>query len=260
MKFQKIVFKQLPRVTRSPLNCQDKASLQRLLSLAEPHKFQKKNTNFFRGSAARCLPRQLPEDQMNLLKKSMDEKIINYKEIINKIKPETDKVINFLEREMAKIRTSRANPALVEDVVVECFGQKFPLKQLAAISVPEPREILIQPWDKSYVQGITLALEKTGIGSNPIVDKDVIRINLPLLTEEYRKNLLRALSNKQEEARKTIRRWREEAWREIQDGEKLGKIREDDKFRAKDELQKLIDDYNEKIEKIGESKKKEISE
>jgi len=190
----------------------------------------------------------------------MDEKIINYKEIINKIKPETDKVINFLEREMAKIRTSRASPFLVEDVVVECFGQKFPLKQLAAISVPEPREILIQPWDKSYVQGITLALEKTGIGSNPIVDKDVIRINLPLLTEEYRKNLLRALSNKQEEARKTIRRWREEAWREIQEGAKEGKIREDDKFRAKDELQKLIDDYNEKIEKMGEGKKKEIME
>jgi len=83
---------------------------------------------------------------------------------------------------------------------------------------------------------------------------------LPLLTEEYRKNLLRALSNKQEEARKTIRRWREEAWREIQEGAKEGKIREDDKFRAKDELQKLIDDYNEKIEKMGEGKKKEIME
>jgi len=73
-----------------------------------------------------------------------------YKEIINKIKPETDKVIVFLERELSKIRTGRANPSLVEDVVVDCFGQKFPLKQLAAISIPEAKQILIQPWDKSY--------------------------------------------------------------------------------------------------------------
>ena len=140
------------------------------------------------------------------------------------------------------------------------FGQKFPLKQLAAISVPEPRQILIQPWDKSYFEGIIQALEKSGVGSNPIADKDMIRINLPSLTEEYRKSLMRLLSEKQEETRKTIRRWREEAWREIQDGEKSGKVREDDKFRAKDELQKLVDEYSEKIEKIGESKKKEISE
>jgi len=190
----------------------------------------------------------------------MEKESVNYKEVVNKIKPEMDKVVGFLEREMAKIRTSRANPALVEEVIVECFGQRFPLKQLAAISVPEPRQILIQPWDKSYFEGIVSALEKSGVGANPIVDKDVIRINLPSLTEEYRKNLVRLLSEKQEEARRTIRRWREEAWAEIQVAAREGKIREDDKFRAKDELQKMIDEYQEKIEKIGESKKKEISE
>ena len=184
----------------------------------------------------------------------------SYKEIINKIKPEIEKTLNFLERELAKVRTSRATPALVEDVVVDCFGQKFPLKQLAAISTPETKQILIQPWDKSYIEGMVAALERTGVGANPIVDKDTIRINLPPLTEDYRKNLLRLLSEKQEETRRTIRHWREEAWREIQDSAREGKVREDDKFRAKDELQKLVDDYNEKIEKIGESKKKEISE
>jgi len=98
----------------------------------------------------------------------------SHKEIINKIKPELDKAINFLDRELQKIRTGRATPALVEDVVVECFGQTFRLSQLAAISTPEPRQILIQPWDKSYVEGITKALEKTGIGAAPIVDKEVI--------------------------------------------------------------------------------------
>ncbi|MFH1714462.1 MAG: ribosome recycling factor [Candidatus Nealsonbacteria bacterium] len=183
-----------------------------------------------------------------------------YKEIIQKIKPEMEKTISFLERELSKIRTGRATPSLVEDVVVDCFGQKLPLKQLAAISTPEAKQILIQPWDKSYIEGIVSSLEKTGIGANPIVDKDVIRINLPSLTEEYRRTLQRLISEKQEEARKTIRRWREEAWAEVQEKTKTGEVREDDKFRAKDELQEIIDENNKKIEDIGEKKKKEIFE
>lgn len=184
-----------------------------------------------------------------------------YQDIINKIKPELDKVIVFLERELAKFRTSRATPALVEDIVVECFNQKFPLKQLASISIPEPRQILIQPWDKSYIEGIVGALSKSGgVGANPVVDREFIRINLPPLSEEYRSNLVKLTAEKQEEARKTMRRWREEAWDEIQTGFKEGTVREDDKFRAKDELQKLLDQYNEKIEQIGEKKKKEITE
>lgn len=188
----------------------------------------------------------------------MAQEIVNYKDIINKIKPEMDKAVNFLERELAKIRTSRATPSLVEDIVCDCFGQKFPLKQLAAISIPEPRQILIQPWDKSYIEGIVVSLERTGIGTNPIVDKELIRINLPPLTEEYRKDLLKLLSQKKEEVRRTIRRWREEAWDEIQEKFREGKIREDDKFRAKDELQELVDEYNEKIEEMGERKEREI--
>jgi len=189
----------------------------------------------------------------------MNQETVNYEDIINKIRPELDKVITFLDRELAKIRTGRASPSLVEDIIIECFGQNFPLRQLAAISVPEPKQILIQPWDKSYIEGIVKTLEKTGIGANPVVDKDVIRINLPPLTEEYRKELIRFLSQKQEDVRRTIRRWREEAWDEIQEGQRAGKIREDDKFRGKDELQKLVDEYNEKIENLGEKKKKEIS-
>lgn len=185
---------------------------------------------------------------------------MEYKEIIDKIRPEVDKVIAFLDGEFNKIRTGRANPSLVEDVVVDCFGQKFPLKQLAAISTPGPKQILIQPWDKSYVEGIVSALQKTGVGSNPVVDREAIRINLPLMTEEYRKDLARLISEKQEQSRQAIRRWREQAWEEIQEQAKAGKIREDDKFRAKDELQKLVDEYNKKIEDLGEKKKKEIME
>ena len=181
-----------------------------------------------------------------------------YKEIIEKIKPEMEKSVQFMERELSKIRTGRASPSLVEDITIDCFGQKFPLKQLAAISLAESRQIIIQPWDRSYIESIEKALSQSSMGFSPIVDKNIIRVNIPSLNEEYRKNLLHILSEKQEEAKKTIRRWREEAWREIQDKAREGEIREDDKFRAKDELQDLVEEKNKNIENIAERKKKEI--
>ena len=100
----------------------------------------------------------------------------DYKEVINKIKPELEKVVSFLEKEVAGIRTGRANPSLVENIVVQCFGQSFPLKQLAAISCPAPREIVIQPWDKSYIEPIEKAISQSNLNVSPIVDKEVIRI------------------------------------------------------------------------------------
>jgi ribosome recycling factor len=182
----------------------------------------------------------------------------DYKDIIKKIRPELDKVIVFFERELAKVRTGRASASLVEDIVVDCFGQKMPLKQLAAISSPEPKQIVIQPWDKSYVESIEKAISASSIGSSPVVDKDVLRLILPPMSDEYRKSLLRMLSEKQEEARKTVRHWRGRAWEEVQEKTKQGEIREDDKFRAKDELQNLVDEYGKKIDELGERKKKEI--
>jgi ribosome recycling factor len=190
----------------------------------------------------------------------MAEEKTSHKEIIEKIKPELDKVINFLERELQKTKASRASSSLVENIEVECFGQKFPLKQLSAISIPEPRQILIQPWDSSYIESIVKALEKTGIGASPIVDKNLIRINLPTFSEEFRKDLIRLVSEKKEQAKQTIRRWREEAWDEIQEKFREGKIGEDDKYNGKDELQELVDEYNKKIEELSEKKRKEILE
>ena len=182
-----------------------------------------------------------------------------YQEIIDKIKPELDKTLNFLEKELAKIRTNRASVSLVEDIEVECFNQKFTLKQLAAISIPKPREIVIQPWDKSYLEYIEKAIIRSSSGISPIIDGELIRISLPPLTGEYRESLLMLISQKKEEARQTVRKWRGGVWEEVQTLTQEGKIREDDKFRAKDKLQELIDEYNEKIEKLTENKKKEIS-
>lgn len=182
-----------------------------------------------------------------------------YKQIIENIKPELEKVIKFFEVELQKGKASRATPALVEDIEVDCFGSKFPMKQLGAISCPQSNQIVIQPWDKSYVEPIEKAISSSGLGMSAVADKNVIRINLPLLTEEYRQLLIKNFNEKAEQSRQTIRHWREIAWNGLQDSFKEKKITEDDKFRGKDELQKIVDEYNDKIKELVERKKKEIS-
>ena len=183
---------------------------------------------------------------------------MSYKEFIDKVKPEFEKSLKFLEQEMAKIRTSRASPVLVEDIEVNAFGSKFTIKKLAAISAPQTNQLIIQPWDISYIEPIEKAISQSGLGMSAVVDKNIIRMNLPTLTEEYRQQLSRTLSEKGEQARQTIRRQREHVWNAIQDAFKEKKISEDDKFRGKNELQKLIDEYNEKIKNLIEKKKNEI--
>jgi ribosome recycling factor len=181
-----------------------------------------------------------------------------YKDIINKIKPQLEKCLAYLKDEMATLRTGRATPALVETVMVESYGSKLPLKQLAAINVPDARMIVVQPWDKTILKEIEKAIRESRSGLAPVTEGDFIRISILPLSEEHRKELVRNLSQKLEAAKKTVRSLREQAWKEIQDGERAGLIREDDKFRGKDELQKLIDDYNKKLEELGEAKEKEI--
>ncbi len=181
-----------------------------------------------------------------------------YKESIEKVKPEFDKALKFLEVEIAKLRTGRANPALVEDIEVNAFGSKFSLKQLGSIQSAQLNQMVVQPWDSSYIEPIEKAISLSGLGLSVAVDKDVIRLSLPPLTEEYKQLLLKSLNEKTEQTRKTIRRWRESAWNEIQQYQKEKKISEDDKFRGKNELQKAVDDYTEKIKNLIEKKKNEL--
>lgn len=180
------------------------------------------------------------------------------KEIIEKTKRELDKVVDFFTKEISKIRTGQASPSLVEDVMVEVSGQALALKQLAGISCPERRQILIQPWDKSYLEPIEKALFKAQLGVTPIVDKDTVRVSLPSLTQDYRRDLAKMLSQKVEQAKQVMRKWREEAWNEIQRKAKEGVIREDEKFRGKDELQRVVDEYHAKVDILQERKEKEI--
>jgi len=183
---------------------------------------------------------------------------MSLKEFIDKAKPEFEKAFKFLEGEMSKVRTSRATPSLVEDIQVTCFGNTFSLNQLASISCPEPNQIVIQPWDVSYIEPIEKAVSNSGLGMSLAVDKNVIRLSLPLLTEEYRKSLVKALNAKAEEGRQTMRHWREDCWNKIQKAQKEGDLSEDDKFRGKDELQKLIDLYNDKIKDLLSKKESEL--
>jgi ribosome recycling factor len=183
---------------------------------------------------------------------------MTYKEIINGIKPNLDRALEKFKEELGSLRTGRATPALIETVEVECYGSRLPLKQVAAISAPEPRVLIVQPWDRNVIKDIEKSISAARSGLSVVMAGDLIRINIPPLNEESRKELVRALHQKMESARIVIRSLREQAWKEIQGKERSGEIREDDKFRGKDELQKLIDDYNKKIEDLGGIKEKEI--
>ncbi len=183
---------------------------------------------------------------------------MEYKKYIKEVEPEFEKSLEYLQKELDKIRTDRATPSLVEDIVVDAFDQKMPLKQMAAISCPEERQIVVDPWNKDYIKSIVSAIQKANNELNPMPQNGVIRVNLPPMTKEYRQKLIKKLSDIREETRVSIKRAREDAWKKIKEAEKEGEITEDDKFRGKDELQKLVDQYNEKIDNSVNRKKEKI--
>ncbi len=182
------------------------------------------------------------------------------REILQKNKPELEEIINNFRERLYKIRTGRATPALVEDLIVDYYGSKVKLKQIAAILCPEPREILIQPWDKNATESIEKALNQADLGTSPIVEQNNIRVNLPPLTEEFRRNLIGKVNEEKEEARKEVRRWRDNILKEVQQLFKEKEISEDEKYEIKEEVQKVVDEYNQKIEEISQQKTKEIME
>jgi len=181
-----------------------------------------------------------------------------YKKAIDKIKPRLEKTINYLKSELLGLQAGRATPSLIENLEVNAYGQKMLLKELGAIQVPEPRLIIIKPWDKEIITNIEAAIRESKIGISPVTEEDFIRLNVPPLSEERRKELVKIVNEKIEECKVSVRRSREEVWREIQEMEKNKEITEDDRYKAKDELQKLIDEYNKKIDEMKKKKEEEI--
>lgn len=181
-----------------------------------------------------------------------------YNQVINRRQEDLNKAVEHFKNELGKIRTGRANPSLVEDLQVDYYGTKTPLKQIASINTPEPRQIVIQPWDRGALVAIESAIRESDLNLNPNNDGALIRINIPMLTEERRKDLVKVLNQKSEESRIAVRSVREEIWKEAQEMERKGEISEDDKFKCKDKLQEIVDEYNKKIEEIRTKKEAEI--
>ncbi len=169
-----------------------------------------------------------------------------------------DAVVHHLEQELVGIRTGRANPGLVENVIVSAYGSPMPIVQLASITTPDPRTIVIQPWDKNVLKDIERGLQQTELGLTPMNDGTVIRLTIPALTEERRKEYLKLLNTKLEQSRVSVRKIREDLVRTMRDAKQEGTISENDLFSQQKELQKVVDSYVEKIESHGKKKEEEI--
>lgn len=183
-----------------------------------------------------------------------------HEEIKKKVRQRMDKSISSLKEDFKKIRSGRANASLVEDLMVDYYGNRLPLKQLAGISVPEPRLIVVQPWDKGALSEIEKAFHKSDLMLNPNNDGKVIRISIPPLTEERRKELVKISKGKAEEARVAIRNIRRDGNEEVRTAEKNKHISEDTTKKVIDDIQKITDEYVEKINELLDAKEKEIME
>ncbi|MDD3386532.1 MAG: ribosome recycling factor [Candidatus Pacebacteria bacterium] len=181
-----------------------------------------------------------------------------YEQIIKEAEPKMDKVIEFVIKKLGSFRTGRASPALVENIQVDCYGQMMPISQLASISVPSARQLSIQPWDSSYLTMIEKSILSENSGLSPVIVGESIMINMPMMSEELRKEIVKSVAQVNDDAKRTIRKHRDEAWSEIQEKSREGLIGEDAKFKGKDKLQDVVDKYNKKIDELISRKKAEI--
>lgn len=178
--------------------------------------------------------------------------------LVEKHKGDFEKIIEFFKEDISSLRTGRVSPSLVEHVMVDSYGVKTELLQLAAITTPEPQSMTIKPWDKNILSDVEKALAKSDLNVNPVVDGEVVRLNFPPLTEESRKELVKILHKKSEDARIKIRNAREKTKDEILALEKDKQISEDEKFTALKDLDEFVKTYNDNIKQVSDKKEEEI--
>jgi len=179
-------------------------------------------------------------------------------QVVDAVKKEMESTLEGLRKELTKVRTGRANTALIEGILVDYYGTKSPLNQLAALSAPESRLLVVQPYDKSVMGAIEKAIYQSDLGLTPVNDGKVIRIPLPELTEERRKELVRHVKKIGEEYRVSARNHRRDANERIKKLQKDKQITEDDVRATQDRVQKLTDEYVDKIEKVLKAKEDEL--
>jgi len=173
-------------------------------------------------------------------------------------KLENNKIAEYLIKEYSQLNIGRASPVILDGISVESYGSYVPLKNVASVSIEDPKTLRITPWDKNQIKEIEKAIVSSNLGLSVVADASGIRVIFPQLTTETRQTLVKVLKEKLEESRITVRKERERIWDEIQKLEKEGKITEDDKFKAKEDLQKIIDETNKNLENIFERKEKEV--
>lgn len=183
---------------------------------------------------------------------------MNQKNLEKIIETEMDKFLKFFEKEAQKIRTGRAQPSLVEDIKVQAYGNVMPLKDMAAISAPEPQLIVIQPWDKSVINDIEKAITLSDLGIAPINDGNLIRLPMPKMSSNRRDELIKVLHKKLEECKVALRNVRKDVHNLIRDAEKNKKVSEDVSKRLQDTLQKVTDRMSDAADKVSAKKEDEI--
>lgn len=179
---------------------------------------------------------------------------------IGDTKSKMEKSIEALRRDLSRVRTGRASLALLDGVRVNYYGVPTPLSQVASLSVPESRTISIQPWDSKIIGEIEKAIQKSDLGLTPLSDGKVVRINIPPLTEERRKELVKVIKRMEEECKVALRNIRREANEQLKTAKKEKVLSEDEQFKSQEEVQKLMDKSIEKAEEIIKAKEKEIME
>jgi ribosome recycling factor len=179
-------------------------------------------------------------------------------EILSKCEKEMSTKIDKLKSEFNSLRTGRANPELLNNVYVEYYGSKVPLKQIAAISVPDARTLEIKPWDRSIIDAIEAELKKIDLGSVPQKQGDIIRINLPPMNEEQRKKLVKVVAQIAEEIRVEIRNIRRNYIEKIKKAQKNSEISEDDAKKYENEIQKVTNKYIENVNNMAQAKEKDL--
>jgi len=181
-------------------------------------------------------------------------------DLMEELRGRMGKSVDVLQDELLGIRTGRASPALVERLQVEYYGTLTPLNQMASVAVPEPRLLVIRPWDPSALNDIERAIQKSDLGLTPMNDGKLIRLNIPRLTEERRRELVKLVARRVEDGRVAIRNLRRDALKDMQEFEKEKMISEDEFFRAKEEVQELTDEFITRIDEIGKRKEEEVME
>ncbi len=178
--------------------------------------------------------------------------------ILSSERPHFETAFDFVRGELLQLRTGRATPTLVENIEVEAYGARTPMKGVASISTPDPKTVQIQPWDKSVLKAIESALVAADLGIQPVVNGDVVRLIMPAMTEENRKTLVKKMKERLEDGKVRMRGVREKAKARILKAEKDKTIAEDEKFKMLEELDAMTREWVEKIEKMGEEKEEEI--